>query len=369
MLRLTLLIAALAASPRVAGEAPPAAGRPYPGPVLPASVEVLGTPYGLDFGVVPPHSTLEGKFVLVNRSGTARKVLHTVPSCQCTTLEITGKAIPAGGTLEVPVRMKVSSTGRKSANVKVLVENQDAPITFEMKAEVAYAIRALVPDAQGNPQPYVDAAEDPSRLKGLAWVRSTDHAPFSIRSVQGQPARFRNFDAAKDPPRAEYEVEFDLPGEPCEQVPKYLLIETDRPDARLIDLRVRHACTRILPGLDIAEFRTNAGVLPAGGAGTFEIEVKKMVSNRLASAQSLDPRFTAELTEQRADGSSVMAVVKLTPAPGVRGVFMVPVRLSAVDAQGRPYQIQRPEPASPGAQPRVVTLPSTADLLVYGVVD
>jgi hypothetical protein len=64
-----------------------------------------------------------------------------------------------------------------------------------------------------------------------------------------------------------------------------------------------------------------------------------------------------------------MGVVKITPAPGVRGVFLIPVRLSAVDAQGRPYQIQRPEPAAPGAPPRVVTLPSSADLLVYGVVE
>jgi hypothetical protein len=366
---LPLLVLTLVGSLMGAGDAPVTKGRPYTGPAMPASAEVLGAPYGFDFGVVPPHSILEGTFTLANRSSSPRKVLHTVPSCQCTTLDITGKTIPAGGTLEVPVKMKVSSTGRKSANVRILVENQDAPITLELKAEVAYAIRVLVPDAKGVPQPYVDAAEDPLRLKGMAMVRSTDGKPFSIRSVQAQPARFRGFDPARDAPRTEYEVDFDLPAEPCEQVPKYLIIETDRPEARLVDVRVRHACTRILPGLDIAEFRTNAGVVPAGGNGTFEIEVKKMVSNRLTSAQSLDPRFNAELIDQRADGSSVMGVVRLTPAAGVKGVFLIPVRLTAVDSQGRPYQIQRPEPAAPGAPPRAITLPSTADLLVYGVVE
>ena len=344
-------------------------GRPFDGPRLPAAAQVVGAPYGLDFGVVPPHTALEGKFMLVNRSNTPRRVLHTVPSCQCTTVEITGKEIPAGGTLEVPVRMKVSSTGKKSANVKVLVENQEEPITLEMKAEVAYAVRAIVPDAKGAPQPYVDASEDPSRLKGMVVVQSSDDRPFRVRSVQGLPPRFRGFDPAKDAARTMYEMDFELPGEPCEQVPKYLIIETDRPEARLIDLRVRHACTRIVPGLDIAEFRSNAGVVPAGGSGTFEIEVKKMGSNRLASAESLDPRFTAELVEQRADGASVMGVVKLTPKADMRGVFLIPVRLTAVDAQGRAYQVQRPEPAPPGTTPRLLTLPSTAELMVYGTVE
>ena len=117
------------------------------------------------------------------------------------------KEIPAGGTLEVPVRMKVSSTGRKSANVKVLVENQDAPITFEMKAEVAYAIRALVPDAKGNPQPYVDAAEDPSRLKGLGLFHSTAYAD----SVEKKQARDKTIDFIERYGTEEFVEEFVPP--------------------------------------------------------------------------------------------------------------------------------------------------------------
>lgn len=365
----SILVALLGTCLARADDAPVAVARPFDGPPLPASAQVLGAPYGLDFGVVRPHTDLEGRFVLVNRSDTPRRVLHTVPSCQCTTLEITGKVIPAGGTLEVPVRMKVSSTGRKSANVKVLVERQDHPVTFEMRAEVAYAVRAIVPDANGAPQPYVDAADDPSRLKGMVVVQSSDDRPFRVKSVQGMPPRFRGFDPERDPPRAMYELDFELPGTPCEQVPKYLVIETDRPDARLIDLRVRHACTRISPGLDLAEFRSNAGVVPAGGSATFEIEVKKMGANRLASAQSLDPRFKAELVGQRSDGSGVVGVVRLTPADGARGVFLIPVRLAAVDAQGRPYQVERAEQAPPGTTPRMLVMPAAADLMVYGVVE
>jgi len=368
MLRNCLAIVAVVACLALTGDAtnPP---KPYDPPMPVPAAAVSVAPYGLDFGVVPPHTALEGRFTLVNRSSEPRRVLHTVPSCQCTTVEIEGKEIPAGGSLEVPVRMKVSSTGRKSANVKVLVERQEQPITFEMRAEAAYPVRAAVRDSRGMPQPYIDAAEDPSRLKGVVEVRSDDGRPFRVRSVQGMPPRHADGNTPPDAALPRHDLEFDLPREPCDQVPRYLIVETDRPDARLIDVRVRHPCTRILPGIDIAEFRSNAGVVPAAGSATFEIEVKKMVSNRLSSVESLDPRFKAELAEQRSDGSSVVGVIRLTPREDVRGFFLIPVRLSAVDAEGRPYQVQRPEPAAPGEMPRMVTLPSSADLLVYGVVE
>ena len=51
---------------------------------------------------------------------------------------------------------------------------------------------------------------------------------------------------------------------PCEQVPKYLVVETDRPEARLIDMRVRHECTRINPAFGFAQYRENLGVIAPG---------------------------------------------------------------------------------------------------------
>lgn len=342
-------------------------GKPMRGPATPSDMKVIADPPGLDFGIVAPHTVLQGTFRLVNTTERALTVQQAVPSCQCTTIEIVGKQIPPRGTLAVPVTMKVSSTGIKTSNVKVIVQDQPRPISLELRAEVAYAVRVTIPDAQGRLQPYVDAAEDATRLRGVATVSSVDGKPFRVLSVQGQPPVFAA--GSGDTPQASHQVAFELPGAPCDQVPKYLLIETDRADARLVDARVRHECSRITPGIDIAEFRSNAGVIPAGGSAQFDIEVKKMEQNRIGSVRCADPRFVATLVDQKSDGKSVLATIRLQPSAEVRGVFMVPVRLQALDARGQPYFTQRPEQTTPGQPPRVLTLPAEADLLVYGKVE
>ena len=350
-------------------------GKPMRAATAPAAnAKVIAAPAGLDFGVVAPHTLLEGNFKLVNTSDKPLKVLGAQPSCQCTTIEITGKEIPAQvsgvpGVLEVPVTMKVSATGIKTAQVKVVVEGEPLPITLDLRAEVAYAVRMAIADAAGNVQPFVDAAEDASRLKGVAQIFSSDGKPFRVLSVQGATPVFVNWNPQSDAPLAKYEVQFSLVSEPCEMVPKYLLVETDRADARMIDARVRHACTRISPALEIAEFRCNAGVVAAGGAATFDIEIKKMGGNRIASVKAVDAKFAAELIGQRADGSSLLVTIRLTPGKEVKGVFMTAVHLIAADANGQPYMTQRPEAGAPGQPPKITTLPAEVDLLVYGQVE
>ena len=376
LMQSTVMLAQAATTAQTPATSAPAkaVGKPMRAATAPAAnAKVIAMPAGLDFGVVAPHTLLEGNFKLVNTSDKPLKILGAQPSCQCTTIDITGKEIPAQvggvpGMLEVPVTMKVSATGIKIAQVKVVVEGEPLPITLDLRAEVAYAVRLAIADAAGKMQPYVDAAEDASRLKGVAQVFSSDGKPFRVLSVQGAAPEFVNWNAASDAPLAKYEVRFALAGEPCGQVPKYLLVETDRADARMIDARVRHECTRISPALDIAEFRSNVGVIPTGGAGTFDIEIKKMGNNKIASVKSLDAQFSAQLVGQRADGSSLMVTILLTPGKDVKGVFMTPVHLVAADANGQPYMTQRPEPVAPGQPPKINTLPAEVDLLVYGKV-
>ena len=308
-----VLFSAFVTTQAIAVEQAKPVGKPMRAATAPAvNAKVIAAPAGLDFGVVAPHTLLEGNFKLVNTSDKPLKVLGAQPSCQCTTIEITGKEIPAQasgvpGVLEVPVTMKVSATGIKTAQVKVVVEGEPLPITLDLRAEVAYAVRMAIADAAGNMQPFVDAADDASRLNGVAQIFSSDGKPFRVLSVQGAPPVFVNWNSQSDAPLAKYQVQFALVGEPCEMVPKYLLVETDRADARMIDARVRHACTRISPALEIAEFRCNAGVIAAGGAATFDIEIKKMGGNRIASVKAVDAKFAAELVGQRADGNKIHA--------------------------------------------------------------
>jgi hypothetical protein len=346
-------------------EAPPT---PIQGPPPAANAKVISDPAGLDFGIVQPHTVLQGNFRLVNLTDTPRKILQAVPSCQCTTIDIVGKEIPPKGTLEVPVTMKVSSTGSKVSSVKVMIDGEPRPLSLGLKAEVSYPVRVQVADSSGTLQPFIDAAANPAALKGVATVSSVDGKPFTVRSVQGEPARM--VAGQGDAPRSSWQVEYALPGEPCDRVPAYLIVETDRADARLIDARVRHECTRISPALDIAEFRSNAGVMAAGAGSTFELEIKKLGRNRVGSVEAIDPRFRASLVSQQSDGSITMATIRIEPGPEVRGVFLTPVRITATDPEGRPLHVRKPGGA-PGSgdptEPRKVA--AEAQLLVFGKVE
>jgi hypothetical protein len=363
----SLLLALLIALNQAASfaSAPPI---PIQGPLPAANAKVIADPMGLDFGIVQPHTVLQGTFRLVNLSDAPRKILQAVPSCQCTTIDIVGKEIPPKGTLEVPVTMKVSSTGSKVSNVKVVIDGEPKPLSLGLKAEVSYPVRVQVPDMNGAMQPFIDAAANPAALSGVATVSSVDGKPFVIRSVQGEPARL--VAGQGDAPRASWQVAYTLPGEPCEKVPAYLIVETDRPDARLVDARVRHACTRISPALDIAEFRSNAGVMAPGTGASFELEIKKLGNNRVGSVEALDPRFKASLVSQRSDGSSTLATIRIEPGPEIHGVFLTPLRIVGIDAEGRPLHVRKPGGA-PGSgdptEPRKV--PAEAQLLVFGKVE
>ena len=99
------------------------------------------------------------------------------------------------------------------------------------------------------------------------------------------------------------------------------------------------------------------------------IEIKKMANNKIASVKSLDAQFSAQLVGQRADGSSLMVTIRLTPGKEVKGVFMTPVHLVAADANGQPYMTQKPEAGAPGQPPKITRLPAEVDVLVYGKVE
>jgi squalene-hopene/tetraprenyl-beta-curcumene cyclase len=165
-----------------------------------------------------------------------------------------------------------------------------------------------------------------------------------------------DFNPASDAPRGAYRVRYDFSAAPCEAVPKYLLVETDRDDAPVIDLRVRHRCTRIEPEFAFAAYRENLGVMHPGVDHEFTVEIKRANGVRIDSVQSMDPRLQVRVTGLVNDGDSQLVKLAARVAPGASGVAMVPVRFTGVGPD--------PKTPVPPGQP-VATAPRTADFLVY----
>ncbi len=284
----------------------------------------------MNFGVVPPGTKVSHTFVLVNPTKAAVMVRAVKPTCQCTTAEnVEGKQIPAGGTLEMPVTMQVpSTTGKKNAAVNILLSTGAGP-RLVLRAESAYAVRTI--------PPYVDAFQKPENMKGMINLISNDDQPFKVLSVAGKEPVFINNGGEESVARKMHTISYDLGLFDCASMPKWILIETDHPNAPLVEMRVRHECTKLKhqlqPGsitLNLDGWIANTGRIAPGAQGDFSVEIKQFKNMKIDSVSSLDPRFKATLLDQKpGDGDRVQVRIAIQPLTNMTGVFQVPVQMNS----------------------------------------
>ena len=283
-----------------------------------------------NFGVVPPGTKVSHTFVLVNPTKAPVMIRAVKPTCQCTTAQgVEGKQIPAGGTLEMPVTMQVpSTTGQKNAAVNILLSTGAGP-RLVLRAESAYMVRSI--------PPYVDAFQKPQNMKGVITLIANDGQPFKVLSVAGRDPVFKNNAGEGSIARKTHTVSYDLGLFECATMPKWILIETDHPKAPLIEMRVRHECTKLKhqlqPGsitLNLDGWIANTGRIAPGGQGDFSVEIKQFKNMKIDSVESLDPRFRATLLEQNpGDGDRVQVRIAVQPLTNAKGVFQVPVQMTS----------------------------------------
>ena len=287
---------------------PPSGPKPIPGPI---SAE----PAVADFGIVAPGTVVSKTIRLVNPLDRPVLIKLARPSCTCTTVDMTGKTIPAKGVLEMPMSMKTSlSVGKKTAQVNMVFEGLDELLEIKLVAETAYAVRA-------NPA-YVDALA-PERMKGYFELLSGDGTPFTVKSVNGLPAQ--TADGTPMKPANRQVVQYDLARPGLTQgVPPFLIVETDHPKCPVLDLRVRHETTRISPALNFAEFRANVGAVQNGSPVEFEIELKHAGELRVDGVAPNRMGVAAAIVEQKSDGDALLVRVKLMPSGLSAGPFLFP---------------------------------------------
>lgn len=281
---------------------------------------IKADPALVNFGIVEPGTVVSATIKLLNPLDRPVTIKAAKPSCTCTTVDMTGKVIPAQGFLEMPMSMKTAqSVGKKVAQVNLVFDGLNQLMSVKLEAETAYAVRA-------NPA-FIDALA-PERMAGFFELLSTDGQPFTVKTVDGKPAV--TADGLPMQAGTRQVVRYDLtkpglrPG-----VPPFLIVETDHPKCPALDLRVRHETTRITPLLNLAEFRSNVGVLQNAAATDFEIEVKNAGANRLTGVSSSRPEVAASIVEQKSDGDSLLVKIRLVPKGMPIGPFLFTCTLEA----------------------------------------
>ena len=280
---------------------------------------IIADPPGVNFGIVEPGVTVSATIKLINPLDRPVTIKIAQPSCTCTSVDVTGKVIPAKGMLEMPMSMKTPhSVGPKTAQVQLVFEGFNQVLKVRIDAETAYAVRA-------NPA-FIDALA-PERMKGFFELSAADGTPFMVLSVAGKPAL--TADGKPMVAAARQVVRYDFTPSASAKVPPFLIVETDHPKCPVLDLRVRHETTRIAPALNFAEYRENVGLSAKGASSEFEIEIKHMAAARVSGVTSLNPAAKTELLEQRSDGDSLMVKVRFTNVSLPNGVFLFPCQFTS----------------------------------------
>jgi len=277
-------------------------------------------PEVLDFGIVPPSVTKEGIVKLVNTGSKELEILTVQPSCKCTTLEdLSGRKIPPKGEFELKAEMAAQSgPGPKRADLKVLVDGYTQVLTIELRNEVSLPVRVSPPFlnvVSGQP------------TEGRVVVESVDRAPFRICSIGGKPPNFIGFDPAKDEPRNQYLIDWNLSRDfdDPKNLPRYWIIETDRADCPLADVFVRHESTLPIPALRLTEYRHTFGRIEQGQSSEFTIEVQDLpATERIVAAASTTGLAKVELLGTEVEGNITRVNLRVVPASDTLGVAYVP---------------------------------------------
>ncbi len=305
-------------------------------PIRAGATSVYGDPADVDFGVVTPGSKLRAEIKLVNPTTQPVTIRAAVPTCQCTTVEAGGVVIPPKGAVGLPMTLQVpSTTGEKKAAVNTVLDPGGKGPRLTLRAISSYPVRL-------SPL-YIDATRPPTGLTGSITATSTDGTPFRVLSVNGEEPML----AGAPGPARSHTILYDLSGENQETMPKWMLVETDHPEAPMVEMRVRHQWS-MLPHqfrnyqvkVQFDGYIANVGVLPRGGSREFDVELKNFKGRRLIALSSRDPRFNVRLIGTKSgDDTRVRVTGAITDAEGTTGPFICPVIFATAEGTETMYVI------------------------------
>jgi hypothetical protein len=317
-------------------------------PTVPARSSVAGNPAGwppiefeppaLDFGILPPGGTGRGSVKIWNVGSVPLAIYRGIVSCGCTHADrLDGRVIAPGSFTEFNTTMDMKSgLGEKREKLTIFFrgyERVQPPVIYDFTAEVSLPVRAVPPHLTAY-----DDATGGDILSGEFTLDSLDGRPFRILAVNGEPPVFADDGAAAGEPRSRYTLKWDLtPYAARGEVPWFWIVETDREDCPIIDLRVRHRSTKPqrVPGRRWSQRDQRIVVGVVRNNEPIEIETKIQYpvdmtpSVGTAGVARTSTRLDAELVEAWVEESYLHYRIRVTPLEAPPGLLYEEIRLFA----------------------------------------
>ena len=318
-------------------------------PARPQSVAV--SPGVLDFGTQSLMSRPTGEITLTNQGDKSVTLVAVSPTCSCLKPEFTDRVVLAPGanhTVAVAHEPR-SQAGPSKATLRFVFLGNDI-VNVPVEAMFTRPVKA-------DPT-WIDFRRDGDQ--GILKLRSLDSRPFRVLSVQGV--------AVPDAPAALlHEVPWDLSPydtETCtnpagERMPSWIVVQTDHPDAPIVDVRVRKdGCTNPdIPGDGdsrawmILDQRVVLGELSPGEKQLHELPVallpNRTMNEQFTVAKSETPGLVVRFIDliQKEDGNMVRVEIGATAdcrAGVLMGTFQVESSTAGHDQQIHVFGVVRP---------------------------
>lgn len=274
-------------------------------------------PREIKLGFVEPEQVVTGKTTITNVSDKPIKIVRTASSCSCTVAELVKDTLEPGESMPLEATLTAGKNlGGQQRSVRLWVEGYQIPYEVWVTAEVSYGVRA-------NPV-FVNALG--AQRTGEIALESVDKVPFTVLSTNGKKPIFIGFDPDKDAPRANYTIKYDYTGVSGEQLPTWVVVETDHPKAPVIDLRVvnEELARANVPNprapWRLSEERVILGVIEPGASKEFTV---KLSGRRIESPPTLttdSSDVSAEIIELKQQADGVEARVRVSTRSGVSGL-------------------------------------------------
>jgi hypothetical protein len=213
-----------------------------------------------------------------------------------------------------------SGLGDKREKISIFFEGFTRTYVIQyFTAEVSLPVRLTPPHLAASRQDQ-RTRRWVNTMSGQIEVKSLDGEPFRILRAHGAPPEYVGFDPATDPARDAYTIRWDL-SRFGDAIPWFWVIETDRPDAPVVDARVRHVSTRPVSVKERPwqpkDQRLLVGVVPRGEP--FEITTKLEYNAgyapdpTTAGVSSQSSFLRAELLDAQGEEQYLQYRIRVTP--------------------------------------------------------
>lgn len=279
-------------------------------------------PKDVHAGYMKPGERVIREVKLTNAGTEPIQFARVSSTCTCVQGELLNDLVAPGESATVRIAIEGRDIGPLSQTLtiwfigarKPLRVNVTADITLPIKAE-PFFINMAVPPQNG---------QSGIPTKGEIVLKAVDDRPFRVISAGGEapvPAS-----GGKNVSATKHTIVWDFAGVPDSDVQPWWIIETDHPEARLIEIRVLHP--KIIEQMvanqgpwTLAPDRLIVPDLARGGSYERTIKLLKTRSQEIESISVDSPMLKVELLDQSPVAGGVEATIRISATPEARGLI------------------------------------------------